>query len=79
MVVINEVVDSDVSLSGSMLVVIGTVEGRAVDELAATDDVEDVNKVVSLIGSSLVATVVEGYSVDVKSSVDEKSVSLWGS
>ena len=79
MVVINEVVDSDLSLSGSMLVVIGTVEGRAVDELAATDDVEDVNKVVSLIGSSLVATVVEGYSVDVKSSVDEKSVSLWGS
>jgi len=59
-VVLSEVVDSDVSLSGSMLVVIGTVEGRAVDELAATDDVEDVNKAVSLIGSSLVATVVEG-------------------
>ena len=94
MVVIVEVVDKDVSLSGSSLlptVEVDTVEGRAVDELAATDDVDE-GKLVSLSGSSLMevdtvdkdwsiveAPVVEGYGVDDKSSVDLKDVSLSGS
>ena len=64
MVVIVEVVVNDVSLCGILLLVIvtvevATVEGRAVDELAATDDVDDEYKVVSLSGTSLIE-VVEG-------------------
>ena len=94
MVVIVEVVDKDVSLSGSSLlptVEVDTVEGRAVDELAARDDVDE-DKLVSLSGSSLMevdtvdkdgskveAPVVEGYGVDDQSSVDVKDVSLSGS
>ena len=45
--------DKDVSLSGSSLlptVEVDTVEGRAVDELAATEDVDDGDK--DLSGSS---------------------------
>ena len=64
MVVIVEVVVNDVSLCGILLLVIvtvevATVEGRGVDELAATDDVDDEYKVVSLSGTSLIE-VVEG-------------------
>ena len=89
--VIVEVVDKDVSLSGSSLIVIdtvevATVEGRAVDELAATDDVDDVDKVVSFSGSLLMElATVDEYRRNVEApvvklySVEVIDVSLSGS